>query len=139
MRTWPTDGISFGGDYNPEQWPEPVQDQDAALMREAGVNFVSVGIFSWGLLEPRPGRFDLGWLDRVMDRMHAAGVRVDLATATASPPTWMSRLHPETLPVDRDGHRLWHGSRPSTPTTRRSRCGTWATSSATTTCTASAT
>jgi beta-galactosidase len=122
MRTWPTDGISFGGDYNPEQWPEPVQDQDAALMREAGVNFVSVGIFSWGLLEPRPGRFDLGWLDRVMDRMHAAGVRVDLATATASPPTWMSRLHPETLPVDRDGHRLWHGSRqtwcPSSPVYR---------------------
>jgi beta-galactosidase len=119
MRTWPTEGISFGGDYNPEQWPEEVQEQDARLMQEAGVNFVSVGIFSWGLLEPRPGEFDFGWLDRVMDRMHAAGVRVDLATATASPPTWMSRLHPDTLPVDRDGHRLWHGSRqtfcPSSP------------------------
>ncbi len=122
MRTWPTDGISFGGDYNPEQWPEPVQEQDAQLMREAGVNFVSVGIFSWGLLEPTPGAFDFGWLDRVLDRMHAAGVRVDLATATASPPTWMSRLHPETLPVDRDGRRLWHGSRqtwcPSSPVYR---------------------
>ena len=119
MWTWPTEGISFGGDYNPEQWPEHVQDEDARLMQEAGVNFVSVGIFSWGLLEPTPGEFDFGWLDRVLDRMHAAGVRVDLATATASPPTWMSRLHPETLPVDRDGRRLWHGSRqtfcPSSP------------------------
>jgi beta-galactosidase len=122
MRTWPTAGISFGGDYNPEQWPEDVQVEDARLMQEAGVNFVSVGIFSWGLLEPLPGEFDFGWLDRVMDRMHGAGVRVDLATATASPPTWMSRLHPETLPVDRDGHRLWHGSRqtfcPSSPVYR---------------------
>jgi beta-galactosidase len=119
MWTWPTEGISFGGDYNPEQWPEHVQDEDARLMQEAGVNFVSLGIFSWGLLEPRPGEFDFGWLDRVMDRMHGAGVRVDLATATASPPTWMARLHPETLPVDRDGRRLWHGSRqtfcPSSP------------------------
>ena len=119
MWTWPTEGISFGGDYNPEQWPEHVQDEDARLMQEAGVNFVSVGIFSWGLLEPTAGEFDFGWLDRVLDRMHAAGVRVDLATATASPPTWMSRLHPETLPVDRDGRRLWHGSRqtfcPSSP------------------------
>ncbi len=122
MRTWPTEGISFGGDYNPEQWPESVQEEDARLMREAHVNFVSVGIFSWALLEPVPGRFELDWLDRVLDRMHAAGVRVDLATATASPPPWMARLHPETLPVDRDGHRLWPGSRqtfcPSSPVYR---------------------
>jgi beta-galactosidase len=119
MRTWPTEGISFGGDYNPEQWPEHIQERDTELMREAGVNFVSVGIFSWGLLEPRPGEFDFGWLDRVLDRLHAAGVRVDLATATASPPTWLARLHPDALPVDRDGRRLWHGSRqtfcPSSP------------------------
>jgi beta-galactosidase len=116
---WPTTGISFGGDYNPEQWREDVQVEDIALMREAGVNFVSLGIFSWALLEPRPGEFAFGWLDRVMDRLHDGGIRVDLATATASPPPWMSRLHPEALPVDRSGNRLWHGSRqtycPSSP------------------------
>ena len=119
MSTWPTAGISFGGDYNPEQWREEVQVEDIALMREAGVNFVSVGIFSWGLLEPRPGVFEFDWLDRAMDRLAAGGIRVDLATATASPPTWMSRLYPEALPVDRSGNRLWHGSRqaycPSSP------------------------
>jgi beta-galactosidase len=119
VTTWPTPGISFGGDYNPEQWPESTQVEDIALMQEAGVNFVSLGIFSWGLLEPRPGEFDFGWLDRSMDRLHEGGIRVDLATATASPPTWLSRLHPEALPVDRSGHRLWHGGRqgycPSSP------------------------
>jgi beta-galactosidase len=119
VSTWPTAGISYGGDYNPEQWPEATQEQDIALMQEAGVNFVSLGIFSWGLLEPRPGEFDFGWLDRAMDRLHAGGIRVDLATATASPPTWMARLHPEALPVNRAGNRLWHGSRqtycPSSP------------------------
>lgn len=119
VQTWPTAGISYGGDYNPEQWPEAVQDEDIALMREAGVNFVSVGIFSWALLEPRPGEYDFGWLDRVMDRLHAGDVRVDLATATASPPPWLARLHPEVLPVDRHGSTLWPGSRqtycPSSP------------------------
>jgi beta-galactosidase len=119
VSTWPTAGISFGGDYNPEQWHEQVQVEDIALMREAGVNFVSVGIFSWGLLEPRPEVFEFDWLDRAMDRLAAAGIRVDLATATASPPTWMSRLYPEALPVDRSGNRFWHGSRqtycPSSP------------------------
>jgi beta-galactosidase len=116
---WPTDGIAFGGDYNPEQWPDEVQRRDVELMREAGVNFVSVGVFAWALLEPRPGEYEFGWLDRVMDRLHAGGIRVDLATATASPPPWMSRLYPESLPIDRDGRRLWHGSRqtwcPSSP------------------------
>ncbi|MFL6101185.1 MAG: beta-galactosidase [Actinomycetales bacterium] len=119
MHTWPTAGISFGGDYNPEQWPEAVQDEDIALMNEAGVTVVSLGIFSWALLEPRPAEFDFGWLDRVMDRLHEGGIRVDLATATASAPPWLSRLHPEVLPVDRSGNRLWPGSRqtycPSSP------------------------
>jgi beta-galactosidase len=91
-------------------------------MREAGVNLVSLGIFSWSRLEPEEGRYDFDWLDRVMDMLHAAGVSVDLATATASPPPWMSHLHPETLPVTADGVRLWHGGRqhycPSSPVYR---------------------
>jgi hypothetical protein len=57
----------YGGDYNPEQWPEEVWDEDVSLMREAGVNLVSLGIFSWAKLEPRPGEFDFGWLDRILE------------------------------------------------------------------------
>ena len=68
-------GLAYGGDYNPEQWPEEVWAEDVALMRTAGVNLVSVGIFSWVLLEPAPGRFDFDWLDRVMALLHDAGHR----------------------------------------------------------------
>jgi beta-galactosidase len=122
MNTIASDQLAYGGDYNPEQWPEETWREDVRLMREAGVNLVSVGIFSWALLEPEPGRFDFGWLDRVIDLLHENGVRVDLATATASPPPWFSRAHPESLPVTFDGRTLWPGGRqaycPSSPAYR---------------------
>ncbi|MFC3505358.1 beta-galactosidase [Micromonospora krabiensis] len=119
MRRWQSDRILFGGDYNPEQWPEEVWAEDVELMRRAGVNLVSVGIFSWALLEPAPGRYEFGWLDRVLDLLHDGGIDVDLATATASPPPWLARAHPETLPRRADGTVLWPGGRqaycPSSP------------------------
>ncbi|WP_261808745.1 beta-galactosidase [Nonomuraea sp. C10] len=115
-------GLLFGGDYNPEQWPEEVWAEDVRLMREAGVNLVTVGVFSWARIEPEPGVRDFGWLDRVLDLLAGAGVAVDLATPTASPPPWLGHRWPETLPVDESGHRLWYGSRnqfcPSSPVYR---------------------
>ena len=86
MRSWPSDRIAFGGDYNPEQWPRETWAEDMALMREAGVSFVSLGIFSWSLLEPAKGEYEFGWLDEIMDLLHGNGIAVDLATATATPP-----------------------------------------------------
>ncbi len=106
-------GLAFGGDYNPEQWPREVLEEDAALMREAGVNLVSLGMFSWALMEPAEGRFDFGWLDEILDRLHAAGVAVDLATPTAAPPAWFVAAHPDVLPVTRDGVRIGFGGRQS--------------------------
>ncbi|QNS03176.1 beta-galactosidase [Streptomyces xanthii] len=112
-------GLLYGGDYNPEQWPEEVWKEDAALMREAGVTMVTVGVFSWARLQPGPDTWDFGWLDRLLDLLHAHGIAVDLATATASPPAWLVRAHPEILPVTADGVRLEFGSRqhycPSSP------------------------
>jgi beta-galactosidase len=105
------DRLAFGGDYNPEQWPEHVWAEDVALMRRAGVNLVSVGVFAWSRLEPTPGGYEFGWLDRVLTRLHGAGVRVALATPTASPPPWFSARHPDALPVTAEGVRLLHGSR----------------------------
>ena len=104
-------GLAFGGDYNPEQWDEPVWKEDDLLMRQAGVNLATVGVFSWALLEPEPGRFDFGRLDAHLDRLHANGVAVDLATPTASPPPWFTLAHPDAMPVTADGTRLTHGSR----------------------------
>ena len=86
MRRWPEDRVAFGGDYNPEQWPEEVWKEDVRLMREARVNLVSVGIFSWARIQPEEGVFDFDWLDRVLDLLHAQGIGACLATATASPP-----------------------------------------------------
>ncbi|MER5183060.1 beta-galactosidase [Streptomyces sp. NPDC002896] len=104
-------GLAYGGDYNPEQWSADTWREDIRLMREAGVNLVTVGVFSWGLLEPRPGVFEFGWLDEVMDLLAEAGVSVDLATPTAAPPSWLAHEHPETLPVDGEGRRVAFGAR----------------------------
>lgn len=104
-------GFAYGGDYNPEQWPRPVWEEDVALMREAGVNLVTVGVFSWALLQPAPGEWDFGWLDEVIDLLHGNGIAVDLATATASPPPWFSIAHPEAALVDAAGVRRSHGAR----------------------------
>jgi len=121
-RALPTRGLRYGGDYNPEQWDRATWREDVAAMRAAGVTTVTVGVFSWALLEPEPDRVETAWLDEVLDLLHGAGIEVDLATPTASPPPWLARLDPETLPVDASGHRLHHGSRthfcPSSPTYR---------------------
>lgn len=103
--------ISFGADYNPEQWPREVWDEDVRLMQQAGVDVVSVGIFSWAALQPAADTWEFGWLDEVIDVLHAGGIGVDLATATASPPPWLTAAHPEVLPIAADGHVLWPGGR----------------------------
>lgn len=111
MPSLPSGRLFFGGDYNPEQWPESVWLDDMRLMREAGVNLVSIGIFSWAKLQSAPGVFHFGWLDRLMDLLAKNGIMADLATATASPPAWLVKLHPEILPVLADGTVLSQGSR----------------------------
>jgi beta-galactosidase len=114
--------FAFGGDYNPEQWPAHVHAEDLSLMQEAGVDLVTLGVFSWALLEPVEGRYEFGWLDRIIEQLHAAGVRVDLATATASPPPWLAHRWPESLPMTAEGNRMWPGARqgfcPSSPVYR---------------------
>ncbi|MFD5320058.1 beta-galactosidase [Streptomyces sp. NPDC127098] len=103
--------LLFGGDYNPEQWPAEVWQEDVRLMKEAGVNLATVGVFSWATIEPRPGAREFGWLDTVLGLLHDAGVGVALATPTASPPPWLGARHPETLPRDETGAIVWYGSR----------------------------
>ncbi|MFF1573335.1 beta-galactosidase [Leifsonia sp. NPDC058292] len=119
---WPTDALSFGGDYSPEQWPRETVLEDMALMREAGVNLVTLGVFSWVVHEPRDGQFDFTWIDGMLDLLHENGIRVDLATPTAAVPMWLHRLHPEILPQDETGVPLAPGGRlgwcPSSPVFR---------------------
>lgn len=103
--------LGYGADYNPEQWPREVWEEDVRLMREAGVNIVSLAIFSWARIQPSRDVWDFGWLDDAMDLLHAHGIAVDLATATASPPPWLTAAHPEILPVTANGETVWPGAR----------------------------
>lgn len=115
--------IWYGGDYNPEQWPERVWDDDVRLMRRAGVTMATVGVFSWARIQPDEGVFDYDWLDRVIDKLHAGGIAVDLATGTASTPPWAIEKYPAMLAQTRDGATRWPGSRqfwaPTSPDYRR--------------------
>ncbi|GAA1145453.1 beta-galactosidase [Nesterenkonia lutea] len=103
--------ISFGADYNPEQWPREVWDEDMRLMKQADVDVVSIAIFSWARLQPAEDRWDFAWLDELMDLLAKAGIGADLATATASPPAWLAAQHPEILPVTENGTVLSPGGR----------------------------
>ncbi|WP_205328101.1 beta-galactosidase [Glycomyces sp. YM15] len=105
------EGLAFGGDYNPEQWPREVWDEDVRLMQEAGVNVATVNVFSWASINPGPGEWDFEQLDAIMDLLAAGGIKADLATSTASPPPWFSQAHPETLPVNAEGITLNSGAR----------------------------
>jgi beta-galactosidase len=116
--------IFYGGDYNPEQWPAETWLDDMRLMKEAGVNFITLGVFAWAKLEPRRGEYDFNWFDQIMDLLHQNGVQICLATATASPPPWLAKYDPGSLPVTADGVTLFPGGRqhycPHSPAYRES-------------------
>lgn len=103
--------VLYGGDYNPDQWPEDVWPEDMRLFRAAGVNTVTLPVFSWAKLQPSENEYSFGWLDRVMELLHKSGIRVIMATPTAAQPAWMSHRYPEVLPVDEEGRRRPHGKR----------------------------
>jgi beta-galactosidase len=105
--------LLHGGDYNPDQWLErpEVIDEDFRLFPLAGVNAVSLGIFAWARLEPEDGRYDFAWLDGIMDRLAAAGIKAILATPSGSKPAWMSKKYPEILRCAQDRSRDLHGGR----------------------------
>lgn len=97
--------------YYPEHWPESWWAEDASRMRELGISFVRIGEFAWSRYEPQRGRFAWGWLDRAMDVLGEAGLKIVLGTPTATPPKWLVDELPEILPVDINGHRRGFGSR----------------------------
>jgi len=100
-----------GGDYNPDQWPEDVWQEDMRLMKLANCNAMSVAIFAWSKLEPEEGKFDFSWLDKVMDLLAENGGYAVLATPSGARPAWMSAKYPEILRVTADRRRILHGGR----------------------------
>lgn len=102
-----------GGDYNPDQWLDrpDILEADVRLMREAGCNTMTVGVFAWSALEPADGHYTFDWLDRLMDRLADNGLYAVLATPSGSKPAWLSQLHPEVRRVNAQGLREAHGGR----------------------------
>jgi beta-galactosidase len=89
--------ILYGAAYYPEYMPEDRLDKDVELMQKAGITVVRVGESTWSSWEPRDGVFEFAWMARVLDRLHAAGIKVILGTPTYSIPTWMYKKHPEMV------------------------------------------
>jgi beta-galactosidase len=115
--------LLYGGDYNPDQWSEAVQEEDARLMKLAHWNIATVPVFSWAHLNPAEGAYTFEWLDRVIERLTRAGIDLCLCTATASTPAWVAQHYPDVLTVDEQGRQKPHGNRhafcPNSPSFRR--------------------
>ena len=103
--------MKLGVCYYPEQWDEALWVSDAQRMKAMGLSTVRIAEFAWGLMEPQPGRFEWGWLDRAIAALADAGLQVVLGTPTAAPPQWLSAQHPEIHAVDAEGRTRTFGSR----------------------------
>ncbi|MGL5434047.1 MAG: beta-galactosidase [Lachnospiraceae bacterium] len=105
--------ILYGGDYNPDQWldqPE-ILAQDLEYMKEAGVNTVSMGMFSWASLEPREGEYCFEWLEEIMMRLYQNGISTILSTPSGARPKWLADQYPEVLRVGENRVRNLFGGR----------------------------
>jgi len=103
--------LLYGVSYYYEYQPFDRLDDDVRMMVEAGINYARVGDSIWSLCEPREGEFDLDWLQRVLDALHAAGIQVVLTTPTYAIPPWLHRRYPEIMAVRRDGQVTPYGAR----------------------------
>jgi len=91
------DTVLYGVAYYPEYMPNDRLDADVDLMQKAGISVVRVGESTWSSWEPRDGDFQFAWMERVLDRLHRAGIKAILGTPTYSIPTWLYQEHPEIL------------------------------------------
>ncbi|MEM9270796.1 MAG: beta-galactosidase, partial [Pseudomonadota bacterium] len=97
--------------YYPEHWPEARWAQDAERMAQTGLSLVRIGEFAWSRLEPKPGDLRFDWLDRAIETLAGAGLKIVLGTPTATPPAWMFERHPDMAHVDAQGRVATHGGR----------------------------
>ncbi|WP_295731361.1 beta-galactosidase [uncultured Limosilactobacillus sp.] len=113
----------YGGDYNPEQWPEATWDDDIQVFKQADINSATVNVFSWASLEPAEGQYNFRTLDKIIEKLSAAQFKIVLATSTAAMPAWMFKKYPDVARVDYQGRRHVFGQRhnfcPTSPNYQR--------------------
>jgi len=103
--------MRLGVCYYPEHWPESMWKDDAARMKALGIDRVRIAEFAWSRIEPSPGEYNWAWLDRAIDVLADAGLKVVMCTPTATPPKWLIDRHPDILPIGADGRPRAFGSR----------------------------
>lgn len=105
--------LLHGGDYNPEQWLDrpDILAQDIELMKKARANTVTLGVFSWSVLEPEEGVFNLDWLADIIHNLYTNGIRTILATPSAARPAWLAHKYPEVRRVRADRVRELYNRR----------------------------
>jgi beta-galactosidase len=103
--------ILYGGDYNPEQWPKEIWNEDMRLLRMADIDVLTINVFSWALLQPSENEYNFSVLDSIIETVSSAGMKICLATGTAAHPAWMARKYPEVLRVNSDGSKRKFGDR----------------------------
>lgn len=114
--------ILYGGDYNPEQWPEEIWQEDMRMLKKAHINMVTLNVFSWAALQPDEDTYCFDKLDRIMEFVRENGLKVCMATSTGAHPAWMAKRHPDILRTEADGRKRKFGARhnscPNSPTYR---------------------
>lgn len=115
--------ILYGGDYNPEQWPQEIWEEDMRLMKKAYINIVTLNTFSWAALQPSEDSYCFDTLDRIMNFIRENGLKVCMATSTGAHPAWMAKRHPDILRTDFNGVKRKFGGRhnscPNSPSYRK--------------------
>lgn len=115
--------ILYGGDYNPEQWPEEIWEEDMRMFKLAHIDVVTLNVFSWAALQPDETTYDFTKLDKIMEYVRENGLKICLATSTAAHPAWMARKYPDILRTEYNGMKRKFGSRhnscPNSPTYRK--------------------
>lgn len=110
-KIWKNNKISYGGDYNPEQWDEATWEEDMRLFKLARIDTVTLNVFSWAALQPSEDEYNFSKLDKIMEMVKKNGLKVVLATSTAAHPAWMAKRYPEILRTEFNGMRRKFGGR----------------------------
>ena len=103
--------ILYGGDYNPNQWPEEVWKEDMRMFRKAGINSATINVFSWAKLQPSEETYYFDELDKIVDMLSAEEDDIVMATSTGALPAWMVKRYPEVSRTDYEGRHHKFGQR----------------------------
>jgi len=110
-KVWNHQKIAYGGDYNPEQWPEDTWEEDMRLLKLAHIDTLTLNVFSWAALQPSEEEYRFEKLDKIMELAKKHDMKVCLATSTGAHPAWMARKYPEILRTDITGRKHKFGAR----------------------------